>query len=116
MFFEPSEDRLVSGLRALACLGEPTLGCVSPEIRRPLAEANLPPRTRASYGFNFRRFAAISRASRLAKPFMWLMNSLGVFNNRSDNARDLKECLETNFRVIEFDVVGVTAFFAVKKS
>jgi hypothetical protein len=52
----------------------------------------------------------------LAKPFMWLMNSLGVFNNRSDNARDLKECLETNFQVIEFDVVGVTAFFAVKKS
>jgi SAM-dependent methyltransferase len=52
----------------------------------------------------------------LAKPFMWLMNSLGVFNNRSDNAHDLKECLETHFRVIEFEVVGVTAFFAVKKS
>ena len=51
----------------------------------------------------------------LAKPFMWLMNSLGVFNNRSDNARDLKECLETNFQLIEFEVVGVTAFFAVKK-
>lgn len=52
----------------------------------------------------------------LAKPFMWLMNSLGVFNNRSDNAHDLKECLETNFQVIEFEVVGVTVFFAVKKS
>jgi SAM-dependent methyltransferase len=52
----------------------------------------------------------------LAKPFMWLMNFRAVFNNRSDNARDLKECLEANFQVIEFDVVGVTAFFAVKKS
>jgi hypothetical protein len=52
----------------------------------------------------------------LAKPFMWLMNALGVFNNRSDNAHDLEECLETHFRVIEFEVVGVTAFFAVKKS
>jgi hypothetical protein len=52
----------------------------------------------------------------LARPFMWLMNSLGVFNNRGDNADDLKECLETNFQLIEFEVVGVTAFFAVKKS
>jgi hypothetical protein len=52
----------------------------------------------------------------LAKPFMWLMNSLGVFNNRGDNARDLKECLERHFQLIEFEVVGVTAFFAVKKS
>jgi hypothetical protein len=50
----------------------------------------------------------------LAKPFMWLMNSLGVFNNCSDNARDLKECLKTNFQLIEFEVVGVTAFFAVR--
>ena len=50
----------------------------------------------------------------LAKPFMWLMNALGVFNNRRDNARDLRECLESTFGVIEFDVVGVTAFFAVR--
>jgi hypothetical protein len=41
---------------------------------------------------------------------MWLMNSLGVFNNRGDNAGDLKECLETNFQVIEFEVLGVTRF------
>jgi Methyltransferase domain len=52
----------------------------------------------------------------LAKPFMWLMNSLGVFNNRGDNARDLNECLERHFQLIEFEVVGVTAFFAVKNS
>ena len=52
----------------------------------------------------------------LAKPFMWLMNSLGVFNNRADNARDLRECLEANFQLIEFEVVGVTAFFAVKNT
>lgn len=51
----------------------------------------------------------------LAKPFMWLMNYLGVFNNRKDNARDLKDFLEKNFQVIAFEVVGVTAFFAAKK-
>jgi hypothetical protein len=50
----------------------------------------------------------------LAKPFMWLMNALGVFNNRSDNAQDLRECLETRFQVIEFEIVGVTAIFAVR--
>ena len=50
----------------------------------------------------------------LARPFMWLMNALGVFNNRNDNAQDLQECLEANFQVIEFEVVGVTAFFAVR--
>lgn len=50
----------------------------------------------------------------LAKPFMWLMNALGVFNNRSDNAYDLHRCLEAHFQVIEFEVVGVTAFFAVR--
>lgn len=50
----------------------------------------------------------------LAKPFMWLMNALGVFNNRRDNAGDLRECLESTFRVIQFDVVGVTVFFAVR--
>lgn len=50
----------------------------------------------------------------LARPFMWMMNALGVFNNRGDNALDLKVCLEANFRVIEFEVVGVTAFFAVR--
>jgi hypothetical protein len=50
----------------------------------------------------------------LAKPFMWLMNALGVFNNRGDNARRLEECLKTHFQVIEFEIVGVTAFFAVR--
>jgi hypothetical protein len=51
----------------------------------------------------------------LAKPFMALMNDLGVFNNRNDNAQDLKAYLETHFQLIEFEVVGVTAFFAVKR-
>ncbi|MFL6580079.1 MAG: hypothetical protein ACJ8G2_05010 [Burkholderiales bacterium] len=50
----------------------------------------------------------------VAKPFMWLMNAIGVFNNRNDNAQDLKECLAKNFQVIEFEIVGVTAFFAVR--
>jgi len=35
-------------------------------------------------------------------------------DNIHDNAGDLKECSETNFQLIEFEVVGVTAFFAVK--
>jgi hypothetical protein len=52
----------------------------------------------------------------LAKPFMWLMNALGVFNNRSDNAQGLEECLESHFQVIEFEIVGVTAFFAVRNT
>jgi hypothetical protein len=51
----------------------------------------------------------------LAKSFMWLMNFLGVFNNRDDNAHDLKQCLEASFQVVEFEVEGVTAFFAVKQ-
>lgn len=50
----------------------------------------------------------------LATPFMWLLNLLGVFNNRKDNARDLKYFLEKNFKLIEFEVIGATAFFAVK--
>jgi SAM-dependent methyltransferase len=56
------------------------------------------------------------RKNALAKPFMWLMNALGVFNNRRDNEHDLKECLETQFQVIEFEIVGVTVFFAVRNS
>jgi hypothetical protein len=54
------------------------------------------------------------RKNLLARPFMWLMNYLGVFNNRQDNARDLKGFLEMNFQLLEFEVIGVTAFFAVK--
>jgi len=50
----------------------------------------------------------------LAKPAMWLLNLLGVFNNHQDNTQDLKTHLEKNFQVLEFQVVGVTAFFAVK--
>lgn len=49
----------------------------------------------------------------LAKPFMWLMNRLGVFNNQADTGEDLREYLEKNFKILEFNVVGVTAFFAV---
>jgi hypothetical protein len=50
----------------------------------------------------------------LAVAAMWLLNFLGVFNNRKDNAQDLKGCLDENFQVIEFEVIGVTAFFAVR--
>ncbi len=54
------------------------------------------------------------RKNLLARPFMWLMNYAGLFNNRQDNARDLKEYLETHFQLLQFEVVGVTAYFAVK--
>jgi SAM-dependent methyltransferase len=50
----------------------------------------------------------------LARPFMWLMNALGVFNNRKDNAADLKHFLGSHFALLEFEVHGVTAFFAIR--
>ena len=50
----------------------------------------------------------------LARPFMWRMNALGVFNNRQDSALDLLNYLRTHFSVVEFEIVGVTAFFAVR--
>ncbi len=50
----------------------------------------------------------------LARPFMWLMNALGVFNNRADSAPDLEASLRAHFHVLQFEIVGVTAFFAVK--
>lgn len=52
----------------------------------------------------------------LARPFMWLVNVLGVFNNRRDNARDLELVLRQNFQLIDFEVVGTTAFFAVRNA
>jgi 2-polyprenyl-3-methyl-5-hydroxy-6-metoxy-1,4-benzoquinol methylase len=51
----------------------------------------------------------------LARPFMWLMNAMGVFNNRRDNATELKTALETCGKLVYFEIVGVTAFFAIKK-
>lgn len=51
----------------------------------------------------------------LAKPFMWLMNAIGVFNNREDAADELRAGLAEHFEVVEFQVVGVTAFFAVRQ-
>ncbi len=54
------------------------------------------------------------RKNALATPFMSLMNFLGVFNNRHDNASDLKACLAAHFQVLQFELVGVTALFAVK--
>lgn len=53
------------------------------------------------------------RKNALARPFMWLMNALGVFNNREDCPAALRSGLEAHFRVLEFEVVGVTAVFAV---
>ena len=50
----------------------------------------------------------------LARPFMWLMNALGVFNNRADSASDLAASLRAHFQVVQFDIVGVTAFFAIR--
>ena len=54
------------------------------------------------------------RKNLLARPFMWLMNALGVFNNRQDSAHDLQAFLRAHFTVVEFEVAGVTAFFAVE--
>ena len=50
----------------------------------------------------------------LARPFMWLMNALEVFNNRNDSARELEAYLREHFQVVQFELAGVTAFFAVK--
>ncbi len=50
----------------------------------------------------------------LARPFMWLMNIIGVFNNQHDSLEGLERTLRANFTVIELELVGVTAFFAVK--
>jgi hypothetical protein len=54
------------------------------------------------------------RKNALARPFMWLMNALGVFNNRNDSARELEDFLRAHFQVLAFEVVGVTAFFALR--
>lgn len=51
----------------------------------------------------------------LARPFMWLMNAMGVFNNRRDNATELKTALEACGKLVYFEIVGVTAFFALRK-
>jgi ubiquinone/menaquinone biosynthesis C-methylase UbiE len=51
----------------------------------------------------------------LAKLAMWMLNVLGVFNNRKDNTYDLEAYLKNNFQVLEFEVIGVTAVFAVKQ-
>ena len=51
----------------------------------------------------------------IARPAMWLLNLLVVFNNRKDNAQDLKACLAKNFQLLEFEVIGVTAYFSARK-
>lgn len=50
----------------------------------------------------------------LARSAMWLFNVIGVFNNREDSATDLERFLRTHFQILEFEIVGVTAFFSVK--
>lgn len=54
------------------------------------------------------------RKNLLARPFMWLMNALGVFNNRADSARELEAGLRAHFQLVQMEIVGVTAFFAVR--
>ncbi|HEX7643266.1 MAG TPA: class I SAM-dependent methyltransferase [Burkholderiaceae bacterium] len=54
------------------------------------------------------------RKNWLARPAMWLLNAIGLFNNRQDSARDLERFLRAHFQVLEFDVVGVVAVFAVR--
>jgi 2-polyprenyl-3-methyl-5-hydroxy-6-metoxy-1,4-benzoquinol methylase len=55
------------------------------------------------------------RKNWLARPFMWLMNALGVFDNRRDNAEELEAALRQHFQIEHFEIVGVTAMFAVRK-
>jgi ubiquinone/menaquinone biosynthesis C-methylase UbiE len=50
----------------------------------------------------------------LARPAMWFLNALGVFNNRDDDLIELQTFLSTHFQVCELEVVGVTALFSVK--
>ncbi|HEY8026407.1 MAG TPA: class I SAM-dependent methyltransferase [Burkholderiaceae bacterium] len=52
----------------------------------------------------------------LAGPALWLLNAIGLFNNQRDNARDLECVLRRHFLLVEFEVVGVVAFFAAKKA
>lgn len=54
------------------------------------------------------------RKNLFARFFMWLMNVIGVFNNRRDNAHELEHALQQNFHLIDFEVNGTTAFFAVR--
>jgi hypothetical protein len=51
----------------------------------------------------------------LARPAMSVLNAIGLFNNRRDNARDLERFLREHFQILEFEVVGVVAVFAVKR-
>ncbi len=55
------------------------------------------------------------RKNLLARPAMWLLNTIGLFINQHDNARDLERFLREHFQVLEFDVVGVVALFAIKR-
>jgi SAM-dependent methyltransferase len=55
------------------------------------------------------------RKNWLARPAMWLLNTIGLFNNRHDNARDLERFLRAHFQVLEFYVAGATAVFAVRR-
>ncbi|PRC94068.1 class I SAM-dependent methyltransferase [Solimicrobium silvestre] len=50
----------------------------------------------------------------LARPAMSFLNLLGVFNNSEDSAIDLEKFLKAHFKITHFEVIGVTAFFAVK--
>jgi hypothetical protein len=56
-----------------------------------------------------------ARKNLWARPAMWILNAIGLFNNRRDNARDLERFLREHFQVLEFDVVGVVAVFAIKR-
>jgi Methyltransferase domain. len=52
-----------------------------------------------------------NKAKWFAKPVMWLLNTIGLFNNRNDHPDDLRSGLEAHFRYVSVKVVSATAFF-----
>jgi predicted DCC family thiol-disulfide oxidoreductase YuxK len=76
----------------------------------------VPPPTDGGVLFGTTVLSEQVRKNALARPFMWLMNRLGVFNNRHDNVSELKESLAAHFQVLQFELAGVTALFAVKNN
>lgn len=52
-----------------------------------------------------------NKANPLAKPVMWLLNAIGLFNNSNDHPGDLRSGLEVHFRYVSVKVVSASVFF-----
>jgi len=53
-----------------------------------------------------------NKANWFTKPVMWILNSIGLFNNRDDHPEDLRSGLEAHFRYVSVRVVAATAFYS----